>query len=132
MWIIIINIIVLILASIVGHFSTNHILNTLKEIGRVADELSTGNLTENITLNTQDELGQTAKALNHFIDGVGETIAIAKSDSDENVAISHELSTTANNVGENVERSVIIINETTQHADSVRDKDSLSYRRCKG
>ncbi|MDQ7042859.1 MAG: methyl-accepting chemotaxis protein [Sulfurimonas sp.] len=131
MWIIIINVILLALTSIIGHVISNYILSTLKEISRVADELSTGNLTENITLNTQDELGQTAKALNHFIDGVGETIAIAKSDSDENVAISHELSVTANNVGENVERSVIIINETTQYADSVRDKIVLAIEDAK-
>ena len=128
---IVINGIVLALAIILGFIISQYILGALKEMSRVANELSSGNLTDNIKVLSNDEVGQTAQAMNNFIDSVQDTIGTAKSDSDENVAISHELSTTANNVGRSVEDSVVIINETTMKADRIRDEIDTSISDAK-
>ena len=122
----IVNIFILLLTTILGYVISKYILGALNEMSRVANELSSGNLTENIQIDSHDEIGNTADALNKFIDSVQDTINTAKNDSDENVAISHELSTTANNVGRSVENSSAILAKTTSQADKIRDEIALA------
>jgi len=70
------------------------------------------------------ELAQMAKGFNELIQTLKELIDIAKIGSSENASISHELSTTALGVGESVEQSVVIINEATQKANSIKNEIS--------
>ena len=122
----VINIFILLFATFMGFIIAKYLIGALSEMRRVSYILSEGNLTENIQIDSHDEIGKTADALNKFIDSVQEIINTAKNDSNENASISHELSTTANNVGRGVENSVVILDETTTQADEIRGEISLA------
>jgi methyl-accepting chemotaxis protein len=121
MWMIIINTMVVGIAALIGYIIFRYILNALIQMNQVSNELASGNLTNKLNIDSSDEIGQTASEMNNFINKVQETIRNAKKGSDENVAISHELSTTAMSVGKNVEKSVVIVNEATSQATVIRD-----------
>ena len=104
MWMIVINTIVVAIAALIGYIISRYIVNTLIQMNQISNELASGNLTNKLNIDSSDEIGQTASEMNNFINKVQETIANAKKGSDENVAISHELSTTAMSVGKNVEK----------------------------
>ncbi len=65
------------------------------------------------------EIQEMEKSFNILLGSLKELITITKSSSTENAAISHELSTTAINVGQNVESSVSIIQEASSKAKHV-------------
>ena len=119
MWLLIINITLLSFSVIMGWFITLYILKTLTEMNRVSHDLANGDLTGIIEVDAEDEMGQTAASMNNFINKVEETISEAKNSSDENVAIAHELSTTAITVGQHVEDSVVLIEQATTETSNI-------------
>ncbi|TKI68782.1 methyl-accepting chemotaxis protein [Sulfurimonas crateris] len=68
------------------------------------------------------EISQMAKGFNNLISTLKDLIDVSKQSSSENASISHELSTTAMGVGENVEKSVLVIDEATKKANSIKDE----------
>ncbi len=90
--------------------------NTLVEIGTSHD----------LTIKTDDnaplELSQMAVSFNKLMSGLKDLIETSKISSGENASISHELSTTALSVGENVERSVVVIDEASKKADDIKNE----------
>jgi len=88
--------------------------NTLVKIG---DEK---NLTIHVDENAPEEISEMAKSFNRFIDQLKQLIDNSKTSSSENASISHELSTTALSVGQNVERSVDVVSKATQNADAIK------------
>jgi len=68
------------------------------------------------------ELSQMASGFNSLISTLRDLIETSKQSSSENASISHELSTTAMGVGENVEKSVLVIDEATKKATSIKDE----------
>lgn len=119
MELLVINTIVLILSGLVVLFIAKYIIGSLTQMNEVSKTLASGNLTSKLNIDSRDEVGQTASEINSFINKVRETIENAKRGSDENVAISHELSTTAMNVGKNVEKSVSIVEEANSQAGAI-------------
>jgi len=115
-----INLVTIIFASIIGYLIANYITNSLKEISTVAKALASGDLTSSLTLDSKDEMGSTAKDINHFISNVHGTVDEAKVASVKNVSISTELSKSSVNVGENVKRSVSIVTAASSDASEVR------------
>ncbi|MCK9491111.1 MAG: HAMP domain-containing protein, partial [Sulfurimonas sp.] len=72
--------------------------------------LSIGNssdLTKRVDENAPLELSQMASTFNELLESLKNLIKISKQSATENASISHELSTTAKGVGENVEKSVV-------------------------
>ncbi len=63
---------------------------------------------------------QMGKSFNVLMDSLQELISTSKNSSTENNSISHELSTTSQSVGVNVEDSVKIIQETTEQAKEIQ------------
>jgi len=118
-YLLIINILLVLISIVMGYIISLNIIKALTEMSRVSNDLATGNLTGVINVNTQDEIGQTADAMNNFINRVEETISQAKNSSDENVAISHQLSTTAVTVGQHVEESVVLVSEATTETSNI-------------
>jgi len=55
-----------------------------------------------------------AKGFNELLGTLRDLIETSKQSSSENASISHELSTTAMGVGENVEKSVVVIDDATK------------------
>ncbi len=80
------------------------------------------NLTLVVDENTPLELSEMAVSFNSLISTLKDLIETSKQSSSENASISHELSTTAMGVGENVERSVVVIDEATKKANSIKDE----------
>ena len=68
------------------------------------------------------ELSLMAQSFNSLLNNLKDLIETSKQSSSENASISHELSTTAMGVGENVEKSVIVINEATQKANQIKNE----------
>lgn len=75
-----------------------------------------------------DELKEIADALNAFMERLRQIVLGAIHASDENAAVSHELSTTSNNIGKRAEEESRIVALTTQTGNQARDKidDSVS------
>lgn len=72
-----------------------------------------GDLTKQMNIKSQDEIGSASTQINNFIDKVRSTIVLAKTTSSENASIAHELSTTTLQVGKRVEESTNIIKQAT-------------------
>lgn len=68
------------------------------------------------------ELSQMANSFNSLISTLKDLIDTSKQSSSENASISHELSTTALGVGENVEKSVAVIDEATKRANEIKNE----------
>ncbi|MFA5584906.1 MAG: methyl-accepting chemotaxis protein, partial [Bacteriovoracaceae bacterium] len=80
------------------------------------------NLTLSVNENAPLELSQMARSFNDLMEELKDLIDVSKQSSSENASISHELSTTAMGVGENVEKSVLVIDEATKKANSIKDE----------
>ena len=79
-------------------------------------------ITDRVDTNAPQEIMQMGNSFNTLIDSLQNIVSTAKSSSTENASISHELSTTATRVGQNVENSVVIIDEATQKATEVKNE----------
>jgi len=100
--------------------------NTLTIIGNNHD------LTIKVNENAPQELSEMASSFNKLIVTLKDLIETSKQSSAENASISHELSTTAMGVGENVEKSVGVIDEATKKADSIKDEIALAVQEAQG
>jgi methyl-accepting chemotaxis protein len=80
------------------------------------------NLTIKVDENAPLELSQMASSFNSLIRTLKDLIENSKQSASENASISHELSTTAMGVGENVEKSVVVIDEATKKAGEIKDE----------
>ncbi|WP_373071418.1 methyl-accepting chemotaxis protein [Sulfurimonas sp.] len=83
---------------------------------------STKDLSYSIVIDGEDELSTLSKDLNIMLDELRNIINDAKQSSHENTSIAHELSTTALGVGENVERSVGVIDQATLKANEIKNE----------
>jgi methyl-accepting chemotaxis protein len=118
----------LVLAVIVGIslayyiiiFGLNKPLNNFKD--KILDISNNHDLTLRVDTNAPLELREMGESFNSLIDSLQELIATSKTSSNENASISHELSTTSSGVGTNVERSVSVVIEATDKANSVKDE----------
>jgi len=100
------------------------LVEPLKRLENLAKDLATGDgdLTKRLEINSKDEIAAIAKYINLFIEKVQTTIESVKETSAENASIAHELSTTALNVGHNVENSVSIIEDASDQAKEVKNE----------
>ena len=83
-----------------------------------------GDLTKKLEIKTQDEIGKVSKEFNSFLETIRSLINDSKEASNENASISHELSTTALQVGKNVEDSVSIVEDSNMKAIKVQEEIS--------
>ncbi len=83
---------------------------------------STKDLTLKADENAPRELSEMAHGFNDLLKTLRDLIENSKQSSSENASISHELSTTAMGVGENVEKSVTVIDEATKKAGQIKDE----------
>ncbi|MGM0623439.1 MAG: methyl-accepting chemotaxis protein, partial [Campylobacterota bacterium] len=67
------------------------------------------------------EIQEIAVGFNKLLLSLNDLISNTKQSSNENASISHELSTTATQVGNNVEKSVTVIDEASNKANSIKD-----------
>jgi len=96
-------------------------LGLLEELTKDLSE-GDGDLTKRLNVKGKDEIAIISNYINLFIEKVQSTIGSVKQTSHENASISHELSTTAVGVGNNVENSVVIVEQATSQAKSVQSE----------
>lgn len=83
-----------------------------------------GDLTKRLPVRGKDEIATASDYINLFLEEVRTTLHSIKQTSTENASISHELSTTAVGVGNNVESSVQVVEQATAQARSTQDEIS--------
>jgi methyl-accepting chemotaxis protein len=120
MWAVIILIIMISIATLAVNFNIIRPINKFKEtLLNIGDNK---NLTLKVDENAPLELSQIAMSFNGLMTSLKELIETSKQSSSENASISHELSTTAMGVGENVEKSVTVVDSATQKAVLIKDE----------
>jgi methyl-accepting chemotaxis protein len=95
---------------------TEKITNMSRSIYNVAENKD---LSQMLKVDGEDELSKLSEELNYMFRELQELINDAKSNSIENSSISRQLSTTSLEVGKNVEKSVIIIDNATQKSTEI-------------
>jgi len=126
--------VVAIIAIIAIYFLiTSLIAKPLLNLKATAHNLAVGDgdLTKQLEIKNNDEIGGASKEINSFIEKVRSTIALAKDTSSENASIAHELSTTTLQVGKRVEDSTTIINQTTQMSNTIKQEITTSVAKAK-
>ncbi|MBD3842138.1 MAG: methyl-accepting chemotaxis protein [Campylobacterales bacterium] len=98
--------------------------SVVKPLNKFKDMLLQIATNKDLTLKVDEhaplELSQMANSFNHLINSIKDLIETSKQGSSENASISHELSTTALGVGNNVEKSVTVIDEATAKANEIK------------
>jgi methyl-accepting chemotaxis protein len=122
--IIIWSVIILIIMMTISIFAVN--INIIKPINKFKKTLldigDNKNLTLKVDENAPLELSEMAMSFNGLMCSLKELIETSKQSSSENASISHELSTTAIGVGENVEKSVNVVDSATKKAVAIKDE----------
>ena len=87
------------------------VLHSISKIQVISLDLAKGNgdLTKRIGIQEADEIGEVSRNFDMFLDNLQQLIAMGKTASSENVAVSGELSTTALEIGKRVEDEVAIV-----------------------
>ncbi|MBE0496135.1 MAG: methyl-accepting chemotaxis protein [Campylobacterales bacterium] len=95
-------------------FLVKLLMKPLDNLNTIAKELSSsdGDLRQRLTFVVADEFGQVSSNINNFIEKLHEIVKKAKSISNENAAISEELSRTATEVVKNVDIESKIVTDT--------------------
>ncbi|WP_294966992.1 methyl-accepting chemotaxis protein [Sulfurimonas sp.] len=120
LWAVIILVVMITLSILTVNVSIIRPINKFKEtLLNIGDNK---NLTLKVDENAPLELSQIAKSFNGLMCSLKELIETSKQSSSENASISHELSTTAIGVGENVEKSVTVVDSATQKAVIIKDE----------
>lgn len=88
-------------------------------------------LQERLNTDAPLEIHNMARTFNRLLDSLRVLISDTKQASYENASIANELSTTALSVGGNVERSVIMVNQATQHATQIQEEILYSIEEAK-
>ena len=100
------------------------VLHSISKIQVISLDLAKGNgdLTKRIGIQEADEIGEVSRNFDMFLDNLQQLIAMGKTASSENVAVSGELSTTALEIGKRVEDEVAIVQKavtTTNKINSI-------------
>ena len=121
-----------IIAVTLSFFTIRSFKNSVKNITQYINKIyQTKDLNTKVSIKTEDELGVMTKQISKLMELFKELISKAKTSSSENSSISHELSTTSFEVGNNVESSVEIINEATNFAHTIMQEIQQSVTEAK-
>ena len=122
--IVIASIITLIIISIIAILIIN--ISVVKPIERFKNTLldisKNNDLTIKVNEQAPTEIAEIAISFNKLMVSLKELIETSKLSSSENASISHELSTTATGVGQNVEKSVLVVQDATQKANEIKQE----------
>ena len=120
----IISVIVLIVVSLLFYIMiTYNVIRPLNAFkAKILMMSDRHDITHRVDTDAPQEIMQMGQSFNTLMDSLQNIVATAKRSSTENASISHELSTTATRVGNNVENSVGIINEATSKSKDVKNE----------
>ncbi|MCP3852742.1 MAG: methyl-accepting chemotaxis protein [Gammaproteobacteria bacterium] len=100
------------------------ITKPIKNLKEKATELSSGkgDLTHQIDIHSNDEIGETSKEFNRFIDRIKELVIIAKTSSTENSNVAKDLSNTSTNVSNRAAEVSNLMLETNNMAQNIKQE----------
>lgn len=114
---------IIIFASLILYLIKSSVSNPIERFKATLVNIGEShNLTIKVDENAPLELSEMAQSFNKLLATLRDLIETSKQSSSENASISHELSTTAMGVGENVEKSVSVIDEATKKAKNINDE----------
>ncbi len=123
------GIVMILLSLMLLQFILNAQFKPLNNLNDVIKNLSSsdGDLTQRLSVDSNDELGKISKNINLFIDKIHSIITTAKKNSTQNASVAHELSISAMDVGKRAEKESIIVTKTTNETAILRSylKDSV-------
>jgi len=125
----IVLIIVILIAFFVISLSVIKPLNKFK--AKILEISNNNDLTQRVNTDAPQEIKDMGNSFNALIDSLQELITTSKQSSNENASISHELSTTALSVGNNVEDSVVRIQGATSQAKDIQAEIILAIEDAK-
>ncbi|MGM0534273.1 MAG: methyl-accepting chemotaxis protein, partial [Campylobacterota bacterium] len=116
------SVIGLLFFSVLIFFVMRSILRPIFDVNTQATQLAEGDgdLTRELTIYNQDELGKSCGSINSFIRKILTLVKEAKTLSNENASIAHELSTTSDSVGRSSQNSIKIIDDATAKASAIK------------
>ena len=105
----------------------------LIKLNELIENLSSidGDLTQRLTIRSNDEIGRISHNINRFIEKIQTIITTAKQNSSENSSVAHELSISAMDVGKRAEEESAIVNKTTQEAKALKSYLQTSVEQTK-
>lgn len=119
------NISLLVIVFILAFFISTNIATNIKKLQKFIINISKSNdLTEVCKIDSKDEIGEMARELNSLISSIEELVQSAKNSSTENATVAHELSSTAVEVGKNVQASIEIVDNATAKSNDIKEKIS--------
>lgn len=128
-WIVVAGIIIASIFVIIIFFAIMVFLSKpFKRLIKTTKSLASGDgdLTKRLNITSKDEIGEASSSIDAFIEIVHSLVRESKEKSSENASISTELAATATSVGENIENSSSIVNETTDVAQNVKKEITAS------
>lgn len=110
----------------------NSVIRPLEGFKEKAIDLASGegDLTRALDVKSNDEIGQTSRAFNQFIEKVRDTVALAKSSASENASVANELSSTASEVEKRAKNSSMLVEETNVMSQSMKNELSVSLQKA--
>ena len=125
----VLNMLFILVLSLLGFVTIRSITKAVAKLQTYMQTIAqTKDLTLVCTLESNDELGEIAKELNALIVSIRTLVDNAKNSSSKNAAIAHELSTTAIDVGKNVEQSVNVVQAANEKAANIKTDMATSVR----
>ncbi|MFC1797726.1 methyl-accepting chemotaxis protein [Patescibacteria group bacterium] len=122
-----ISIIVFILVIVIGYIISTQFKSAILKLQKHINYISENkDLSKSLDAKENDEIGMISRDLNGLVSSLREVIDSSKNSSTENASISHELSTTALGVGTNVEKSVLVVDDATQKANTIKNEIILA------
>ena len=113
---------IIVMSSIIYAFKTL-ILARLENIERFAKKVAeTQDYTQTLPIKKHDEIGKILMQINNFISKTRELVQSAKATSVENTTIANQLSSTSIEVGKSAEKSMGIVEQTTQKANQTKNE----------
>ncbi|WP_294963866.1 methyl-accepting chemotaxis protein [Sulfurimonas sp.] len=120
-------IILLLIIVIFTYIIIKNINSQIEKISVAINQITKNkDISISIPIDENNELSKLSQNLNKMFLELRDTIKDAKNSSTENSSISHELSTTSLLVGQNVEKSVEIIRDTTKQTTAINDEIILA------
>ncbi len=119
----IVAVLLVIILAIAIYLINGGLIKPIDELKEVLLSISKNHdLSQRVDTDSPREIRLIAYGLNDFIASLQDLIANTKQSSSENASISHELSTTATQVGNNVEKSVDVIKEASDKSNAIKDE----------
>ncbi len=138
-------ILIALFVSIYLYMITKDIIKSLSEGVSIADKLSNGDLTMEITPKSKDETGQLLIAMKKMLDYLRKNVSEMSGIAETLATTSEELNSSAGNLSDNAQRQAASVDETSAsiqeltttfqkvsgHASSIREKSSQSLNKAK-